>query len=146
MGRCLARGIRGLVGYRISIVDFERQKGTILRYANIYFDDDIRHHDVQANASGHIRRWHQLTRKSVKAPANGDEILAPVVDDTFSIPKSVPASVHGIGTELNADEVKARVLLTFQQIPPVRGTLDQPTALPAIVNAGKELDTRETRP
>lgn len=76
-----------LCNYRTSIIDFERQKGTILQYANISFDGNTCRSSVQVQASKHIRRWHLQSRKVAAEPGVEGDVLPPIVDRAFPVAK-----------------------------------------------------------
>jgi outer membrane protein TolC len=76
-----------LCNYRIAVTDFERQKGTILRYANIAIADGPAHDGMLPEASGHLRRWRN--NRPCPAPivvAAAHPTVPVVVADSFPVP------------------------------------------------------------
>jgi hypothetical protein len=75
-----------LCAYRTSIADFERQRGTILQYANVFIDDGRLARGNPAPASKSIRHWHQHLRNTLPPLAKHDSLPA-AVEETFPLPR-----------------------------------------------------------
>src|SRR5206468_2325527 len=80
-----------LCNYRIAITDFERQKGTVLQYANVSIVDGTVPQCAEQHASRYLRQRHGTTRTAPLNHVSGDPNLPVVVDDVFPLPATLAA-------------------------------------------------------
>lgn len=88
-----------IADYNIALIDFERQKGTILEYSNVSIAQGPLPTCVQARASEHVRERNRALRL---AEPQGESCLDGVVDGWFlPRPSTTPAPLPQVLSETN---------------------------------------------
>jgi hypothetical protein len=99
-----------LCEYRTAIADFERQKGTILHFANVSIAEGPVPPEVMPNASGRIRDWHVKSDRAKPAPVAAE--LPPMFPAARSLPDISLASGDDVSFDLtSATDILRGVLL-----------------------------------
>lgn len=111
--------------YRTAITDYERQKGTILHFANVTLAEGAMPAEIAPNASRHIRDWHhKRSHAEMHAPIVSDDVPLPAQHTLpdFSLSKSDNASFDASAKEEPLGDVRLGS--------PLRAT--RPSAMPRV--------------